>query len=625
MPMRMALPLQIITSDKLTFNSKTYKMKKRIIFSLLFCFSAFSIFAQVRSASGQKYSGSAASQTYNPAQMHTMNRIVPIPKTINFMQARKSLRSLYNGSPQAMNVMDNNNGKLTSNSGSAAHNTLGNSRYRAASSVMGMNYTIGKTFSDGHKASFTLTQASGSWETKPVFTKIVKSSVPSNSPPGFNCVTSTQTFNAQSTSFMNANPNEKGSHLVAGCIYSFDDYSSGSFREFTDARNPVTVYTTTTVGNNSSNIQNPNGQSLSQGVSNIINQFSPGQAGVDYVEQYFSSDNQSDYQIQISAGGSYGAFSGSASFTHSESEHHIYVTIDVIKPMFTMSVQHPQNGYFQDGKTPTANSPLVVIQDVTYGARVLANIDIEISAKTNLGSLGLQYNSGVASARLDFNAIANDKTIKYKINSYFVGVPVTTPITTVQDFDKQISNIFAQSNFRTAVPIQYGLTDLDGNSLGIESATDQFTSQNCTPADEVFTLQSVMATIASGEDGKNDNSEFWLEVYQGSPANHSKIAVFYDNKTEFNNKFTPTVNVGFLPAPKPYTLTDFQNGGAILLRLTEHGHSGDDWDISNIKLTFNFISQKGTPYVKPVSLSQFRFSDKSNPVFYFDGNFALVQ
>jgi hypothetical protein len=598
-------------------------MKKQFIFFLLFSISACSVFAQVKSASGQKYTGSAARQSYAPAQMQNMNRVTPIPKAINFMQPRRSLRAMAANQPQAPNVMDNNR-KLTSNS--VGHSSMSTTGYRAAAAIEGMNYTVGKTYNDGHKAAFTLTHSTSGWETKPVLAKITKAAdKPTNSPPGFNCVTSTQTFNAQSTSFMNANPNEKGSHLVAGCIYSFDDYSSGSFKEYTDARNPVTVYTNTTVGNNSSNIQFPNGQTLSQGVSNIIGQFTPSQAGADYAEQYYYSDNQADYQIQISAGGAYGAYSGSASFTHKESEQHIYVTVDVIKPMFTISVQHPQNGYFQDGKTPTANSPLVVVQDVTYGSRILANLDILISAKTNLGSLGLAYNSGVANAHIDFNAIANDKTITYKLNAYYVGVPVNVPITTVQDFEKQVSNIFSQCNFRTAVPIQYGLTDLDGNSLGIETATDQFTSQNCTPADETFTLQSVMATVASGEDGKNDNSEFWMEVYQGTPANHSKIAVYYDNKTEFNNKFTPTLNVGFLPTPQPYTLNDFKDGGAILLRLTEHGHSGDDWDISSIKLTFNFMSQKGTPFVKSFALNQFRFSDKSNPVFYFDGNFALIQ
>jgi hypothetical protein len=597
-------------------------MKKRVIFSMLFCMSAIILFAQARTTTGHKYINASGTHLQSPSYMHTMARGVPIPKPINFMQYRRNLNAISASSAQSRNTMDY---KVTNTSASMQRNSMTSSRFNSAMQLKEMGYTISRTFNDGHRASFTLTRASDNWENKPVFNKVIKTSKPDNSPPGFNCVTSTQTFNAQSTSFMNANPNEKGSHLVAGCIYTFDDYSSGSFREFNDARNPVTVYTTTTVGTNSANIQNPNGQTLSQGISNIVSQFAPGQAGVDYVEQYFSSDNQSDYQIQISAGGSYGAFSGNASFTHNQSEQHIYVTIDVIKPMFTISVQHPQNGYFQEGRTPSANSPLVVVQDVTYGARVLANLDIQISAQTNLGSLGLQYNSGVASARLDFNAIANDKTIKYKINSYFVGVPVTTPITTVQDFDKQISNIFAQSNFRTAVPIQYGLTDLDGNSLGIESATDVFTSTNCTPADEVFTLQSVMATIATGEDGKNDNSEFWLEIYAGTPANHSKVAVYYDNRTEFNNKFTPTLNVGFLPSPQPYTLADFSNGGAVLLRLTAHGHSGDDWDISDLKLTFNFMSQKGTPLVKSFAPTQFRFSDKSNPVFYFDGNFALIQ
>ena len=47
-----------------------------------------------------------------------------------------------------------------------------------------------------------------------------------------------------------------------------------------------------------------------------------------------------------------------------------------------------------------------------------------------------------------------------------VGVPTSTGIiTTLQNFQQQLNNIFSQSNYRNAVPIQYSLTDL-GEELG---------------------------------------------------------------------------------------------------------------------------------------------------------------
>ena len=595
-------------------------MKKYVIICLLGFLAVKSMNAQARQAAAGRLPQAGSATFNNQSRIGMAGRMTPIPKRINMLQYRRTLANF------AAHPVNN-----TAITATAVH-TGGNAgsnvrdRMRDNSAVLGLdNYTLGKSFADGSKSRFTLTKSVGSWESRPSYSYVQKKATTSNGDAGWNCVSTTQTFTAQSTSFMNANPNEKGSHLVAGAIYSFDDYSSGNFREYSNDRNPVTVYTTTTVGNNSATIQNPNGQTLSQGVSGIAGQFAADQAGTTAIIQTTSVDNLADYSIEISAGGSYGAFSGSASFSHSESEHHIYFTISAIKPMYTISVQRPANGYFAEGRTPVANSPLVVVQDVTYGARILANLDLTISSKTNLGSLGINYNDGMESANLNFNAIANDKTVKYTINSYMVGVPVHSPMTTLQDFQTQIASIFAQADYHTAAPVQYALTDLDGNALGIESATDAFTTRTCTPADETFVLQSVMASIESGEDGKNSNSEFWMELYNGTPANHTKFAVYYDNGTEFNNKYSPTLNVPFVPNSKPITLTDFKDGGAILLRLSEHGHSRDDWDINTLKLTFNFMSQKGTPQPKMFSISNFRFSDKSNPVFYFNGDFQLVQ
>jgi hypothetical protein len=575
--------------------------------------------AQQRRLPSSTGTRSASTQVNNQPRLPMTRRMVPIPKRINLMQFRRNITGFgalpANGTANTVSRMNNSNNNTNSRDRLVRNSHLLNPA----------NYTLTKTYSDGSKGRFTLTGSIGSWDSKSVYTYGSKQKSSINGDPGWNCVSTTETFNAQSTSFLNANPNEKGSHLVPGAIYSFDDYSSGNFREYSDDRNQVTVYTTTTVGTNSAAIQNPNAQSLSQGVSNIASQFTPDQAGSTQIIQTTSVDNQADYAIQISAGGSYGAFSGSASFSHAESEHHIYFTISAIKPMYTMSVQRPGNGYFADGKTPNANSPLIVVQDVTYGARILANLDITITNKTDLGSLGISYNDGMESANLNFNAVAEDKTIKYTLNAYMVGVQVHSPMTTLKDFEAQIASIFSQADYHSAAPIQYGLSDLDGNALGIESATDKFTTRTCTPADEVYTLQSIMATVETGEDGKNDNSEFWLELYSGLPANLNKFAVFYDNRTEFNKQNTPTLNIPFLNPSRPITLTDFKDGGALLLRLSEHGHSRDDWDINSLNITFNFVSQKGTRIPKTIPIQTFRFSDKSNAVFYFNGNFGLAR
>ena len=155
-------------------------------------------------------------------------RMIPVPKRINLLQYRRTIAS-FGAHPV-------NNTALTANAvhtaGNAGSTTM-RDRMRENPAVLGLdNYTLGKSFADGSKVRFTLTKSVGSWENRPVYSYGQKKATPASSDPGWNCVSTTQTFTAQSTSFMNANPNEKGSHLVAGAIYSFDDYSSGNFREF---------------------------------------------------------------------------------------------------------------------------------------------------------------------------------------------------------------------------------------------------------------------------------------------------------------------------------------------------------------------------------------------------------
>ena len=237
------------------------------------------------------------SRTMVSQQANIRRQVTPIPKKIQLITYRRTLVT----APPANN-MDH---KIT-NTG-VAGNRANVTSMSNARVVVGQP-TVSKSFTDGRRASFTLTKNTGSWATAPAYTQTVKGTSTDNSNPGWNCTVSNETFNAQSTSFMNATPAEKGSHLYPGAIYTFDDYSSGNFREYNNGRSPITVYTTTTVGNNSSLIQSPNGATISQGVSNIVNQFSPTQAGADHIEQYLYTENQSDYSIMVAAGGSYSGF-----------------------------------------------------------------------------------------------------------------------------------------------------------------------------------------------------------------------------------------------------------------------------------------------------------------------------
>ena len=597
-------------------------------------------------------------------QMVNRSRVYPVPHKLNFMTLKRSL--LKPGAPDRLRVtnkmmytnrsnqtMAENRNMNVKSPGSTtmqqsmrakiATNSLSSERMNNNLRLMDVFYTAQKNFTDGHKASFTLTNNTDTWATDFAYAKKKRDSIPDHSDPTWDCASVTQTVNAQSTSFMNASVNQKGTSLIPGTIYTYDDYAKGNFNEIKDGRNPVVVWTPTNVGKDSFNIQNPNGQTISQGISNIVSQFAETQGGAAAYQHTIYSNNESDLNMLVSAGGSYSGFTGFATNKTNQGQHHIYVTFDAIKPLYTIIAQPPPDGYFTDGKVPATSSPLVVVQNVTYGTRLLANIDIQTSTFTSYDSLHLAYTDGIDNGALDFSMLANNKSLTYTGNLMVVGTGINIPIVSGQNYQQQISNLLAQGNYRTAMPIQYQLTDLDGNILGVESVTDQFTVPECKPAQDIYTLKSVFFSLRTGADGKNDNSNFQIStgLDDGSGnSNFPSIAFFQDGQTEYKSGSAvysqpmPLYGSNTPNHPNPFTIDEFKNGGYVYFNLmcAFNLFQSDDWDIANGRVTFNFVSQKGVPYPGQtyVDIPGFRLSSSFNGTaklaeqkIWFDGNFKL--
>src|SRR5262249_51579269 len=158
-------------------------------------------------------------------------------------------------------------------------------------------------------------------------------------------------------------------------------------------RNPIEVITSANVGTVRQPVQNPGQSGIRQAISNLVNEFSPSQGGGTVIQQTLYTNNLSEFSITVSGGGAYDGYSGSDFYSHNQSENHIYISIDATKILYTMSVPRPANGFFANGQMPQANSPLVMVQDVSYGARLLANMDFTISSNTNLDKFKFNYDA----------------------------------------------------------------------------------------------------------------------------------------------------------------------------------------------------------------------------------------
>lgn len=512
--------------------------------------------------------------------------------------------------------------------------------------ALNQNYSVIKKSSDGHLTKFTITSDIGTWDAKPQIDAKLSGKENDNKNSSWNCVNSTINVNARSSSFMNALPGWQASYLVPGMVYTFDDYSSGNFNEqYNKNRNPLKLSCDVlNAGKITSTVTDPGLSNIRVGLDSIIRSFSAIQGGADYQINTTMVDNQNVLNLVANAGGAFGGFSINTNFSHDESSHHIYYTIDAIKTLYTVNVELPSAVYMTD--IPSSNSPLIMIKNVTYGARVLANMDIEINDKSDMGGVSLNYNAGFGSASFDLKALFKNNSIKITINGYLIGFPSNIQgsfTATRDDFFTILDQFFSKCDYNSAKPIQYSFVDMKGDLLGVESATDKFNVRNCTPADEVFLLQSALASFNTGNDSKNNDSEFWLSVWSGNPNNLQGVAQFYDNSSEFKKEGNPyTVNLKFennyqqeqikennKNSFEGATLGSFKNGGMVTLKIIQHNHMHDDWDFASLMITLNFMSQKGTSIQKTISIGNFRISEvnehpeNNSKEFYFNAGFNV--
>ncbi|HSC40126.1 MAG TPA: hypothetical protein VLD19_19715, partial [Chitinophagaceae bacterium] len=426
-----------------------------------------------------------------------------------------------------------------------------------------------------------------------------------------NCHTSTIIFNARSTSFMNAQPEMQAANLLPGMIFDFDDLSRGNFNQKNNVnRSPVALVSDAYNANAvSTDVTDPNRESLANGVKSLVTNFGGNPGGAAIQMQITKTESIGEQTIITAAGGSYGAFSGNGSFSHNQSSYHLYYTVDAVKSLYTINVMPKTAALYNAGAATPGGFP-VMIQDVTFGARVLANVDIELSSEANGGDLNLNYNDGVESAWVQFKAALSSKKANITINGYLVGFPQKFPgsfSASADDFLNTINNFFSGCDYVSAKPIQYALVNLDGDYMGIESITDKTTVQECTPANETFTLQSAIAVFSTGEDDKNRESEFWLSIAGGDPLHPRWFAQFYDNHNEYKRDGNPYQVP--IPVTGRITEADLNNGGFLALKLIEHHGGNDDWDFQNMDIILNFQSESGTPKTKKLSLGGFKIHD----------------
>jgi len=444
------------------------------------------------------------------------------------------------------------------------------------------------------------------------------------------CTTDHVKLTATSTTFLNNDYSSSASHIYPGACYTFEDFYNGSYKEQEGERNPITIVTDNpnVKGSSYVTINNPNMATVLNGVHQLFRESTGAASTESLTYQIYQTTNDADQSLKISGGASGYGITLNGSYSNTSKSNTMNFTIDAIKTLFSITTVPPQNGFFKDPSVE--NTPnLMVIGSVSYGIRVLANMTVDFTSQEQAIALGASYSGFGVSATVNFKDISSNKSVNSSINCYVVGGPGNSTLSfDKKDLEKEIEKVMAGATYQNAKPVKYEFYDMAGDVVGSNSATDDFAVRQCAPGTDDPRLESAFVTFTIGNDGKNNDTNYELDLYPGNvnldKTVVSKPPVFRYNEQadgggeiEFDNNQQITNKL--LEVNRSTTLSEFtKNGGAIVL--TEFPPGNDTWQNSQLSLTLNFEGAKP----QTITYTNANVSEVNKKlILYFTGEFKV--
>jgi hypothetical protein len=341
---------------------------------------------------------------------------------------------------------------------------------------------------------------------------VINTSAPSRVPLGKEVCQTIQTqITASNLSDLNVDfsYSQQIANIYPGALYKFDDYYSGSWNAINYGRNPITLVSS--VKNNrcspTQTINDPGFANITKGVSNLFACFSDVNAQEGFRYTVYEVENQAEMAFKIGAAGHYLGISASNMFSSSSREKHKYLLIDATKEMFSISVQPSQNGLMADPNAATAD--MMYISNVTYGARVLACIELDAYDKEVADKVAGGAEFLVFGGSAEVETYLKDLNTTMKISFYAVGGN-SSDAQIAYSFDgvKQMcNNIISNLTYKTSQPIRYQFKNRNNELVLSSSATDNFLSQSCTLERDMKVTANITGVHAINP------SETDLEIY----------------------------------------------------------------------------------------------------------------
>lgn len=432
--------------------------------------------------------------------------------------------------------------------------------------------------------------------------KVTTETLPNESQEGWTTEVKKVYLTADSTTFMNAsNSNTIG--IVPGAIYSFEDFIGGASNEILGGRNAIRIYTDNPVMPGSTGgieVTNPSSYEILQGNGganlNVIKRsIVENHAGRRFLYRSFTSNSEAELTLKVTGGGSYAGFTASGGYTLTQYKQRLYFTIDAVMLMYTIRAEKPINGFF----SAFNNIPnKIYVKEVTYGTRILANVEVVLENREDIINFKAEY-SGTFKANLGADFTNKTKNKNEKVNAYLVGAPDKVKIFDKDKLEEQINDLLATCGSQDAMPISYTLGDMNGNTVGTHSATDEIIERSSVPDNLVYHLDEARIEVQTG----NDNKE-WQSALIVTLLNANGQILMWQPVINIEFPVNHPSEVGLTKHPatddRNLSLDNIKAAGGLEIRLGYGANiPSDAWRIEGVNFYLKFIDQNGIPY--PVS------------------------
>lgn len=392
-------------------------------------------------------------------------------------------------------------------------------------------------------------------------------------------------------SYMKVPVESQAANIYPGAIYQFNNYINGSWKAETTNRNPIVISASVENMSGSPNeaIQSPDLNSIRQAKVNLFGRFSRKPEEVANgafkvkVEEIWSS---SDLDIKVGATGYGGGFSASNNFSYQKKVNSRCFLFDCTKEMFTLDVEQPSNGFFS--QVPSVQSPMMYISSVTYGLRIIAMVQFEISNEEIANNFNGSYTALTAGGSVAVDIASKIDKGKATVSMFVVGGQSNTVYQeySIDAMKTRLQQITGTLNYNTSKPILYVFRNMEDEVVRYSSATDWFPMRNCEPASEAekpasFTVSVdyvrldnyqqddvdlygiIRAEIVDGNGNTIQSNENLPLADIGGGQYISSETIKSDKATNWFRKLTFNVGAGNVPGSKLkiiYWLKDHDSG-----------------------------------------------------------------